>query len=281
MSFGAWSSILRTLILPQDAGDGARIVLDGDTGQILIYNDANELVASLEGDASVARFRLWDGSTIVGELASTTGPFDLALRLAVAGDTNARWYVRSDGGQFWGDGTAGQDVNLYRSAAGVLKTDGSLNVAVALTGDGTGITRGVRKGGDTTRVNTVTMDVDPDLQLPVVAGTYEYEFDVKWTAHSACDIKFDIGQNPAGSTIGRWLAVTNGTGGVWTVVQNGASTALAQDGTTGTPFGVLIKGTAVFTQAGTFGLRWAQNILDAVNSASVHTGSKMRLTRFA
>jgi|SRR5215831_5684192 len=50
----------------------------------------------------------------------------IANRLATA-DANAAWQVRGDGRMDWGAGGAGAyDANLYRSAAGTLKTDGYL-----------------------------------------------------------------------------------------------------------------------------------------------------------
>lgn len=58
---------------------------------------------------------------------------DRAIGAEVAGDSNYRIRVGSDGKVQWGPGNATQDTNLYRNAAGVLKTDQSLTVAGTLT----------------------------------------------------------------------------------------------------------------------------------------------------
>lgn len=49
----------------------------------------------------------------------------------VTGDTQPRFQVVSTGSIAWGDGTAAVDVNLYRSAVDVLKTDDSFSIAGA------------------------------------------------------------------------------------------------------------------------------------------------------
>lgn len=51
-------------------------------------------------------------------------------------DTAARWYMTAGGTATWGDGAGTMDTNLYRSAAGTLKTDGALQVGGALTATG-------------------------------------------------------------------------------------------------------------------------------------------------
>jgi hypothetical protein len=44
-------------------------------------------------------------------------------------DANHRWMVDVTGRQEWGDGTSSRDAALYRSAAGILKTDTALTIA--------------------------------------------------------------------------------------------------------------------------------------------------------
>ena len=46
----------------------------------------------------------------------------------VSGDTQARSVIYADGKIEWGSGSAARDTNLYRSSAGVVKTDQSLHV---------------------------------------------------------------------------------------------------------------------------------------------------------
>ena len=69
-----------------------------------------------------------------GTLMSGTGA-DATSRLLqgdVSDDTQKRVVVYTDGKLEWGSGTATRDVNLYRSAADVLKTDDSLHVGTNL-----------------------------------------------------------------------------------------------------------------------------------------------------
>lgn len=57
-----------------------------------------------------------------------------ALQAQVAGDTQKRFQVLTDGAHSWGPGgSTAPDTTLYRSAAGTLKTDGALQVAGTLT----------------------------------------------------------------------------------------------------------------------------------------------------
>jgi hypothetical protein len=55
---------------------------------------------------------------------STAASGDNSLGIRVTGDTNNRFKSDSTGLLQWGPGNAGQDTNLYRSATGVLATDG-------------------------------------------------------------------------------------------------------------------------------------------------------------
>lgn len=52
-----------------------------------------------------------------------------ALQAQVADDAQKRFQILTDGTISWGNGTATQDVNLYRSAADVLKTDDTFHVS--------------------------------------------------------------------------------------------------------------------------------------------------------
>ena len=51
----------------------------------------------------------------------------------VSGDTEHRFFIRSDGQEEWGPGNVAQDTNFYRDSAGVLKTDGAIT-ATTFTG---------------------------------------------------------------------------------------------------------------------------------------------------
>lgn len=54
------------------------------------------------------------------------------LQANVSGDTNYRFSIDTSGKHQWGSGTAALDTDLYRSAAGVLKTDGAFIVGGTL-----------------------------------------------------------------------------------------------------------------------------------------------------
>jgi len=69
------------------------------------------------GSASTALFS--------GKVASTA---DDVFSARVNGEAAQRWMVEGDGYNWWGDGTAALDTNLYRGAANQLKTDDALVV---------------------------------------------------------------------------------------------------------------------------------------------------------
>lgn len=62
---------------------------------------------------------------------------DRAFQANVSGDANRRILIYADGKHEWGDGVGARDTNLYRSAAGTLKTDGTFAVGGSLTIGGT------------------------------------------------------------------------------------------------------------------------------------------------
>ncbi len=54
----------------------------------------------------------------------------------VTGDAQFRFLVSADGKHLWGDGAGAEDTNLYRRAAAILTTDGSLEVGGSLQPQG-------------------------------------------------------------------------------------------------------------------------------------------------
>ncbi len=73
-------------------------------------------------------------TSVGGTLLSATGAdvTSRALQADVSGDAQKRFVAYADGKHEWGSGAAARDTNLYRSAAGVVKTDTSLHVGVNL-----------------------------------------------------------------------------------------------------------------------------------------------------
>ena len=67
--------------------------------------------------------------------APTSGATAIATK--VTGDAEQRFFIDGKGAMFWGSGAAAQDVNLYRNAANVLKSDDKI---VATAGLGAGNT---------------------------------------------------------------------------------------------------------------------------------------------
>jgi len=93
-----------------------------------------------DGEFHVGTYMYLDGGTsaVIARNMSGVGQATLAQRLAA--DTQDRFELFADGKMYWGPGNAAVDTNLYRSAAGVLKTDNSFitagNLSVLLaTGD--------------------------------------------------------------------------------------------------------------------------------------------------
>lgn len=67
------------------------------------------------------------GGTLTGKAqASLNSATDVAFASFVTGDGFDRWRVQAGGRQEWGPGNAARDTFLYRSAAGVLETPGTL-----------------------------------------------------------------------------------------------------------------------------------------------------------
>ena len=76
-------------------------------------------------------------------LVNGTDATAAAYQATIAGDTTNRYRVLADGKTEWGPGNAARDVNLYRSSAGVLRTDQSLHVTQNLRMNTTSVGGGV------------------------------------------------------------------------------------------------------------------------------------------
>ncbi len=91
-----------------------------------------DLVTERTADAGVTidGVLLKDVGILLNGIAAVT---DNALRTLITGDVEGRFIILGDGKQEWGPGNVVRDTNLYRFAAGVLKTDDDLHVGGALT----------------------------------------------------------------------------------------------------------------------------------------------------
>lgn len=102
---------------------------------------------------------------------------DELIKSYVSGDTVPRFNLNSDGTIEWGSGSGAVDVNLYRSAADMLKTDDSLTV-----------------GGNLTITGTITA-TGGAVNAPIAAGS---ALTLTNAAHSGKTILLDTA---AGSTV--------------------------------------------------------------------------------
>jgi hypothetical protein len=126
-------------IVTADTFDRFRLLADGDmewgpgnaARDTNLYRSAANTLKT--DDALVVAGELQPQNLVRGTRASST---DSQYESRVTGDANARWYVRTDGQQGWGPGSATQDTFLYRNASGVLRTSGALVVDGALTVSG-------------------------------------------------------------------------------------------------------------------------------------------------
>jgi hypothetical protein len=83
---------------------------------------------------------------------------------SITGDPHSRWVVNADGKQEWGNGTNARDTFLYRSAAGVLKTDNSLIVGATLRADD------IRPGNNSTNAQIYLDQSGPQVKTTASAN---------------------------------------------------------------------------------------------------------------
>ncbi len=94
-------------------------------------------------------------------LQSGAGSSDNVIKALVAGDAHARYVVGVGGRLNWGSGTADTDTDLYRAAAGILRTDGALSA-----GQGFRITEGTDG-----RMGTLVLKGTTEVTVPAAAVT--------------------------------------------------------------------------------------------------------------
>lgn len=135
---GSWSNTaVNSLTIPTGATTGARIVIDGSSDAILLYNSTNNLIISLAatagtdslGNSYPAGLNV-SGGGLINVPAPTPG--SVVFTSEVYGDAFARMNFLVDGTMTWGNGAAPADTNFYRSQTGQLQTDGALGVGTKL-----------------------------------------------------------------------------------------------------------------------------------------------------
>lgn len=211
---------------------------------------------------------LFDGSTIVGQLIATGNQFDIGLRLAVTGDSDARWFVRPDGAMFWGPGNVGADTNLYRSAPNTLKTDDNLDVAGRINSEWT-----VFKTAEPQN-NTTTLQDDPQLQISVpAAGKWRFEGAIWFRTTAAADFKGTfVGTGGVNSADIRFSATDSTQMFFGAQVLNVAQANTFQR--------IHIRGYFTASAAGSIILQWAQQTADPGPTA-VLIGSHLQAEHLA
>lgn len=125
-----------------------------DNGQLQLSTQGVTGGLAIGGDTLLYRYQagvLLSGTTFAvnGDLIMAASNSDVyfnaqnnaanqVIKAKLVADANDRLAIQVDGKMLWGDGTNAADVNLYRSAADVLKTDDSLEVASELYLSGSG-----------------------------------------------------------------------------------------------------------------------------------------------
>jgi hypothetical protein len=122
--------------------------------------------------ASAASPTFTDGITLVRDGAGVG-----LLHGRQSADTDLRFVLFNDGSLQWGPGNAGRDTILFRSAVGSLKTDGSLEVAGALTtkgGTAVALTNDARLANnvktDDARLTDQRAPKGPETNLKIIRG---------------------------------------------------------------------------------------------------------------
>lgn len=127
-------------------------ILETDTGKMYVWggsgwlpllgsgvSQVSQLGIGTAPDANLARRLSVLQSGTTGTLSMVflrqTGAAAGSRALSTMGgtDTQDHWFMDFDGKMQWGSGVAGADVNLYRSAANILKTDDNLELGGGLT----------------------------------------------------------------------------------------------------------------------------------------------------
>jgi len=263
--------------------DGALLWGDGASAADVTLARSGAGAASLT--ASLAVSGAVTGASTVGTVRTNTT--DVAFQEQLSGDSAQRWTVGGDGKLSWGPGNTSTDTTLYRSASGVLKTDGSLTTGGDLVAGGVGQVLFAIKTSDTTRANTSASAPDPHLQLSLSANaTYEISGLIVYGGSAAGGIQMDW-DGPA-STDGWWLAVLPSTSASTPTGPVRVAAAHAEESRTygwvddgsGTPFGAHISAIITTSSAIAYRFLWAQATSNAAGT-TVYAKSFIRARRLA
>lgn len=205
----------------------------------------------------------------------------------VNGDTQDRFEIDSNGRLLWSAGSGSMDTNLYRNAAGVLKTDQSLSIAGNLTVGGIGAVASAYKTTDESRSSSVSVAADGALNVTIPsAGTYIFQAFIIYQTLQAAG--FQAGFSFSGTTTASIYTINALSGGGTTdtgsarYVANvfGSPTNFTSGAGTGVSITAFGEGSFVATSTGTLRFNWAQQTSNATSTV-VKAGSYLTLTRIA
>lgn len=133
------------------------------------------------------------------------------------------------------------------------------------------------KAADTAITSNATLTADPDLQLTLLTGQYEYELFMLFdSVVAAAGFKF---QSTGAAVDSRGTSPAVATGSVNAAAYGpklesfvGSTVTYATVSTSADSNGVLYKGSLLLTTAGTFGIEWAQNSSTA-SATTLRAGS--------
>lgn len=118
---------------------GSPLKVTRSTGRVLI-GDTDGTQTGLDVNNNGSTQSVLTTTTATAGIGYAYKAADTTSRIiqgALTADPSNRLVVFADGKHEWGDGTNARDTNLYRTSAGVLKTDNSINIAGNLTVAGT------------------------------------------------------------------------------------------------------------------------------------------------
>lgn len=164
--------------------DQGAVVAASFTG---IGTQLTELDASNISQGELNDDRLSDNVMLLDEVQTVTGAktlegaaaTDVLLDAKVAADANARFALQVDGKMLLGSGSAAADVNLYRDAADVLKTDDKLVVGDELRAMGAAQMDSTLNVTGNLTVNTDKFKVDGITGQTEIAGAAKVAGDLE------------------------------------------------------------------------------------------------------
>lgn len=187
------------LVRYDDAGTAvdSPIEVTRSSGQVLLGTSSGSGVIVRRSNASSGAPALQVQANTAGGTGveiQTQSNTSRILQALVSGDANRRYYIDTDGTHNWGPGTAGVDVNLYRSATNILATD-DLFQAVGVTSTTTG----------GTAAGTFATSADGTASLGTVVinpfSTAKRALDIRLAADSVSRLRVDFSQGSGAGTL--------------------------------------------------------------------------------